>query len=193
MSGVDSWTLLEAAAALGNLVYTVLMLCERRSGWLFGIAASALAIALFLHQRVYAQVVLNAVYVVMGAYGWWSWGGAGDAERTITRRGTGFHVLAVVAGVAGTILLGWALGLLPGARHAALDGFATAFSLLATWMLARKVLENWAYWIIADLVAIVLFALLGLWWYVGLYVAYVGLSTSALIRWGRQWRAAQGR
>ncbi len=188
-----AWSLLEAVAACGNLAYTVLMLYERRVGWLFGIAASALGMALFLHQQVYAQVALNALYVGMGAYGWWSWGRRGDAALPITRRTAGFHGAVLGAGLAGTLLLALLLRLLPGAQHVALDGFATAFSLLATWMLARKVLENWAYWVLADAVAIALYAMLGLWFYAGLYAIYVVLSASALLRWHRQWRSAQGR
>ena len=186
-----NWTLIEALAAAGNLAYTVLMLYEKRVGWLFGIGASALGIALFLHQQVYAQVLLNGFYMVMGAYGWWSWGKGDNGELPISRRPLPFHLAIIGLGTVLTLCLAAALKLLPEARFTGLDGFATAFSLLATWMLARKVLENWAYWIVADAVAIVLYALLGMWWYVGLYVIYVGLSTSALVRWHRSWKAAQ--
>ena len=186
-----NWSLIEAVAALGNLAYTVLMLYEKRMGWLFGIAASALGIALFLHQRVYAQAGLSLYYVVMGIYGWWSWGRNGNGELPITRRSTLFHVAVLLGGLALTLLGAWLLKLVPDARFTGLDGFSTAFSLLATWMLARKILENWAYWIMADAVAIVLYLALGLYWYAGLYAVYVVLSTSALVRWTRSWKAAQ--
>lgn len=188
-----AWSLLEAVAAAGNLAYTVLMLYERRIGWIFGIAASALGIALFLHQQVYAQAALSGYYLVMGAYGWWSWKGDGAQQLPITRRGARFHSGMIAAGGALALLLAWILSLLPDARFIVHDGFATSFSLLATWMLARKVLENWAYWIVADTVAIALYAMLGLWWYVGLYAVYVVLSASALRRWHRQWHEARQR
>lgn len=186
-----NWTVIEAIAAVGNLAYTVLMLYERRAGWLFGIGASGLGIALFVHQQVYAQSALSAYYVGMGIYGWWSWQGDGARQLPIARRGARFHAAMLLFGALLTLLLSFGLRLLPDARFTGLDGFATAFSLLATWMLARKILENWAYWIAADLVAIVLYGLLGLWWYAALYAIYVGLSASALRRWGREWRAAQ--
>jgi nicotinamide mononucleotide transporter len=188
---MSGWLLLEALAAAGNLAYTVLMLRERRVGWLFGIVASGMGIVLFAHQQVYAQAALSAYYVAMGAYGWRSWGKHAGKELPITRRGIAFHAGTLIAGALLSVLLAQALQLLPDARHTGLDGFASAFSLLATWMLARKVLENWAYWIMADLVAIVLYALLGLWWYATLYAIYVGLSASALVRWHRTWKADQ--
>ncbi len=187
------WQVLEALAAAGNLAYTVLMLYEKRLGWLFGIVASGLGVALFMHQHVYAQAGLSAYYVAMGIYGWWSWGRSGQGELPISRRGLPFHLVVVGAGVLLTFAGAALLKLLPDARFTGLDGFATAFSLLATWMLARKILENWAYWIVADAVAIALYYLLGLYWYAGLYAIYVIVSASALVRWSRSWRAQQGR
>lgn len=178
--------MIEAIAAAGNLAYTVLMLYERRAGWLFGLAASAMGIALFLHQQVYAQAALNGYYLAMGAYGWWSWKGDGAKQIPIVRRGARFHAGVIAGGGAVAVGLAWILSLLPDARFIGLDGFATSFSLLATWMLARKILENWAYWIAADIAGIVLYALLGMWWYAGLYAIYVILSASALIRWARR-------
>jgi nicotinamide mononucleotide transporter len=189
---IDPWQVLEAFAAAGNLAYTVLMLYEKRLGWIFGIVASALGIALFMHQHVYAQAGLSAYYVGMGVYGWWSWGRNGGGELPITRRGLRFHAVVVLGGLLLTAAGAYLLKLLPDARFTALDGFATAFSLLATWMLARKILENWAYWIVADAVAIALYLLLGLYWYAGLYAVYVVISASALVRWSREWRARQG-
>lgn len=186
-----TWSWIEAIAAVGNLAYTVLMLYERRVGWLFGTAASALGIALFLHQQVYAQAALSGYYVAMGIYGWWSWKGEGAGQLAITRRGARFHAAMLVGGALLTLGLAFALRLLPDARFTGLDGFATAFSLLATWMLARKILENWAYWIMADLVAIALYGLLGLWWYAALYAIYVAISARALVRWHRDWKAGQ--
>jgi nicotinamide mononucleotide transporter len=189
---LDPWQVLEAVAAAGNLAYTLLMLYEKRIGWLFGIVASALGTALFLHQHVYAQAGLSLYYVGMGVYGWWSWGRNGGGELPISRRGVQFHTLIIVGGLLLTIVGAALLKLLPDARFTGLDGFATSFSLLATWMLARKILENWAYWIVADAVAIVLYLLLDLYWYAGLYAVYVIISASALSRWSREWRARQG-
>lgn len=181
----------EILAVIGNLAYTVLMLLEKRVGWLFGIVASALGVWLFWEQEVFAQVGLNAFYVAMGAYGWWNWGRGGDNDLPITRASWRRHGLFVVLGAGGTLLLAWVLGLFPEARFVGLDGFVTAFSLLATWLLARKYLANWAYWIVADVVAVYLYLRLGLNWYAGLYVVYVGLSVSGLVRWQRQWQARQ--
>lgn len=188
---VGPWHIVEALAAMGNLAYTLLMLHEKRAGWLFGIAASGMGIALFLHQHVYAQAGLCLYYVGMGIYGWWSWGRGGQGELPISRRGPGFHAAVIGGGLLLTVLAAFLLKLLPDARFTGLDGFATAFSLLATWMLARKVLESWAYWVVADAVAIALYMLLGMWWYAGLYAVYVVISALALVRWGREWRAAR--
>lgn len=188
---MGSWSTLEAIGAAGNLIYTVLMLYEKRVGWIFGILASALGVILFLEQRVYAQVGLSAFYVVMGIYGWWSWGSDANGELPISRRKARFHMGIMLGGLALAVVIALIMRTLPDARFVGLDGFATAFSLLATWMLARKILENWAYWILADAVAIYLYLMLGMYWYVGLYTVYVLLSIAALIRWNKEWQAAR--
>jgi nicotinamide mononucleotide transporter len=211
---MDPWLLLELVAVVGNLAYTVLMMLDRRVGWLFGIAASALGMALFWHMDVFAQVGLNAFYVGMGIYGWWQWGQGRDAKLPITTRGLRAQPLLFAVGVAISLVLILALHVMPplleqlrgaapawlaeqltaapAGRHQALDGMVTGFSLLATWMLARKLLENWAYWIATDLAAIVLYLLLGLHFYAALYAVYVVLSVVALFRWTRIWRTGQG-
>lgn len=186
-----SWILVEALAVVGNLAYTLLMMRERRIGWLFGIVASLLGVLLFMHQRVYAQVALNAFYVGMGVFGWWSWGQGGDGERSITRRRWPWHVLILFTAVVLSGLIGLGLAQLPEARYTGLDAASTALSLLATGMLARKILENWAYWIVADAAAIVLYMLLGLYGYAALYAVYVVISAMALRRWLREWRASR--
>ncbi len=189
---MSSYTHIELLAVAGNLAYTVLMLYERRIGWLFGIGASALGVVLFWHLQVYAQVGLNAFYVLMGAYGWWQWGQGRGGELPITRRGPIFHLLILLAGTMAAVLLYHAARVWPDGQHVGLDASVTAFSLLATWMLARKILENWAWWIVTDLAAIVLYILLELYAYAGLYAVYVGLSVAALLRWHRQWRGSSG-
>ncbi len=189
---MTTWTLIEALAVVGNLAYTVLLMLEKRVGWLFGMVGSALGTALFWHQHVYAQVVLNVVYVAMGAYGWWAWGRNGGAEPPIVRWRWTAHVRVLLVGVVCALVLTQLAGLLPDARHIELDASVTAFSLLATWMLARKVLESWAWWIVTDAGAIVLYLLLGLHFYAGLYMVYVGLSVIALVRWSRAYRRSAG-
>lgn len=186
-----AWHGVEWLAVAGNLVYTVLMMLNRRVGWLFGIVASALGCALFWHMQVFAQVGLNAFYVLMGAYGWWQWGQGRGGEMPITRRKPLFHLLILLAGAMATLLLYHGARYWPEGRHVGLDAAVTAFSLLATWMLARKILENWAWWIVTDLAAIVLYVLLGLYAYAGLYAVYVGLSIAALVRWTKEWKAQQ--
>ena len=190
---MDPWLLLEVIAVAGNLAYTVLMMLNKRIGWLFGIAASSIGTAIFFHQDVMAQVGLNVFYAAMGIYGWFSWGRKNVDELPITRRKIPFHLAIVAIGIVATILIVQLLDLYPQPRFQVADAFVTGFSLLATWMLARRILENWGYWIVTDTVAIWLYLQIGLNWYAGLYAVYVVLSVIALIRWVKEWRAQMGR
>ncbi len=188
---MDIWLLLEVIAVAGNLAYTIYMMLNKRIGWLFGIVASSIGTFIFLHQTVYAQVGLQIFYVAMGVYGWWSWGRKDGRELPISRRPLLFHVAIILIGIIFTGAIAYGLMQLPDAQHVRLDGFVTGFSLLATWMLARRILENWAYWIIADAFGIWLYILLGLYWYAGLYAIYVVLSIIGLVRWSNELKRAK--
>jgi nicotinamide mononucleotide transporter len=183
---LDPWLILEVIAVAGNLAYTIYMMLNRRIGWLFGIVASLMGAILFHHQDVMAQVGLNLFYAAMGIYGWFSWGKKNVDELPITRRSLPVHLFFIGIGVVFTFILWKALSLFPTSQHPFADSFVTGFSLLATWMLARRILENWGYWIITDAGAIWLYWQIGLYWYSGLYAVYVVLSIVALVRWQRE-------
>ena len=187
---MDLWLVLEVIAVAGNLAYTVLMMLNKRIGWLFGIAASSIGAAIFLHQHVYAQVGLNIFYMVMGIYGWLHWGRGVKGELPITRRNVIFHMAVTTIAIFTAGLLAWLLQQFPDPQHTELDGFVTGLSFIATWLLARRILENWVYWIVADAFGIWLYLLLGLYWYAGLFAIYVVLSIAGLIRWSREMREA---
>ncbi|MDQ3100053.1 MAG: nicotinamide riboside transporter PnuC [Bacteroidota bacterium] len=185
---MDIWLILEVIAVAGNLAYTIYMMLNKRIGWLFGIAASLIGTVIFLHQNVFAQVGLNVFYAIMGIYGWLSWKRSEGKELPITHRTLLFHLAMIGVGVILAVVIAFVLDQLPEAQYIEIDGFVTGFSLLATWMLARRILENWAYWIGADAVAIWLYWQIDLHWYAGLYAIYVIISIIALVRWHGQWQ-----
>ena len=64
-----------------------------------------------------------------------------------------------------------------------LDSFTTWGSVLTTFMVARKVLENWIYWIVIDATSIVLYLDRGLYLYAGLFVAYLVIAVFGYFNW----------
>ena len=156
--------------------------------WPLGIINVALYIIVFYEAKLYADMGLQAVYVVLAAYGWWHWlhGGTNHGALPVSRVATREILLLGIAFVAGTALLSTLLARATDASLPLADSALTAASLVAQYMMTRKYVECWLLWIVADAAYVALFLYKGLLPTAGLYLVFTGL---AVVGW-RQWRAA---
>jgi nicotinamide mononucleotide transporter len=167
------------------LAYVLLAIRQDRWCWPAAAASAAIYLVLFARGGLPMQAVLQVFYIVMAVYGWFAWrAGHGQAnELRVTRRTAGWHALALLAvvGVAAANAR-----LMPGASGPVVafsDSFVAWGSVLATWMVARKVLENWLYWIVFDAVAVGLYFAQGFHATAGLFVLYVILAVRGYLAW----------
>lgn len=180
----------EWISAILNLAFTAAIAYERRSGWVLGFIASLIGVWLYALTHTWALATLNVYYVVMAAYGWWSWGRSAD-EAVLHHRSWTFHAVLIPMGIGVSALLAWTLGAFLNGSYPEADAFVTVFSLVATWMMTRKVVENWIYFIVADLVAIWLNRQVDYRIYAVQYGVYIVLSVAGYKRWSRALRAQQ--
>jgi len=171
-----------------GLVTVALVVRQHILNWPLGILNVLLLMIVFWSAGLYADAGLQIVYVVLGLYGWWSWlyGGA-RRSRLLVRTTTRTEWLGLaVAGVLLTAGLWLFLDRLTESTVPLADGVTTALSLLATYGQTRKLVENWWFWIAADLIYIPLYGYKDLWLTAILYVAFLILCVFGL----RAWRAA---
>jgi nicotinamide mononucleotide transporter len=183
---------LEAVAVVLGLIYVLLILKRNRLGWIAGGVSSAIYVYLAAKARLPMQSTLQGYYVVMAVYGWIRWTAEQQqAGGGIVRWPARYHASALLA----IVLLSVASAqLLARETHAAwpyLDSFTTWVSLLATWMVARIKLENWLYWMAADLVTAYLFAAQGYPATAGLFATYLVIAAIGFRTWLRQYRQQQ--
>lgn len=171
-----------------NLAFTAAIAYEKRIGWALGFVASLIGVWLYARTHTWALGALNVYYVVMAAYGWWSWGRSAD-EAVFHHRSVKFHAILVPVGLVLAVLAAWGLGSFLNGSYPQADAFITVFSLAATWMMTRKVVENWIYFIVADAVAIWLNWRIGYPVYAVQYAVYIALGIAGLVRWSRALRA----
>jgi nicotinamide mononucleotide transporter len=179
----------EALAVVLGVVYVLLILKRKRLGWIAGGVSSAIYVYLAARAHLPMQSTLQAYYVVMAFYGWYSWTRAQQHEAPrITRWPLHYHLAAMAA----IVLLSFATARwLASETHAAwprLDSLTTWISLLATWMVARIKLENWLYWITADIVTAFLFAAQGYPVSAGLFLTYLIIAVIGFREWLHQYR-----
>jgi len=182
----------EVASVVAGIIYVVLAARENIWCWLFGIVGSALSIYLFYISKLYAESVLYFYYVAAGIYGWWAWTHARDAGEThqmsITTWRWRQHLFAIIIGVALSLLLAFFLKRYTDAQMPLLDAHTTIFSFIATYLVTRKVLSNWVYWILIDAFSVGLYASRELYLYALLMLAYTIIAVWGYRRWLRVYR-----
>lgn len=170
-----------------------LTVLARISNFPVGIANSAFFLVLFASARLFADSGLQVVYIVLGFAGWWQWlhGGLERSRLTVTR--SGWRLLACC--VAFAALATWGLTALLEAAHDIApfwDALTTAVSLAAQFLLNCKKIENWAFWIAADIVYIPLYVVKRLDLTAIVYVLFLAMCVTGVRAWRRALRSGSG-
>lgn len=177
----------EATAVLFGIVSVFLSVRENIWSWPTAIVNVSLYILVFYRARLYADMALQVVYIAISAYGWHQWlhGGRGRTELPVSR-GTPRLFLALFGiGAGASLLIGTLLSRHTDASLPYVDSAATATSLVAQWMMARKILENWIIWVAVDVVYIGMFLTKSLHLTALLYAVFLVLSVMGYRRWKR--------
>lgn len=184
---------LEAAGVVLSIAYLVLAIRESLWCWPAAFLSSVITIAVMFGARLYSEAGLNVFYAAMAIYGWYQWryGGArtGMRELPIAVWPLKTHVLAIGGSLAASVAVGWLMSRYTDAAFPYLDAFVTVSSIVTTYMIARKILENWLYWLVVDSLSLYLYLQRGLYLYVGLFALYLVLVVIGFVRWHRDWRA----
>ena len=187
----------EAIAVALGLAYLLLAVKRNLLCWLCAFAGTAISLVLFARVNLYMQAVLQVFYLVMAVVGFIEWrrGRTDTGEVRIRVWTPQQHGMAAAAVAAATVVNGWLLAKYTDAALPYVDSFVTWGSVITTWMVARRVIENWLYWIVVDGVAIWLCYAQGLLGFALLSAVYVGIVVRGYFVWRRDLaaqRAADG-
>ncbi len=175
----------EAAAVVLGVAYLLLAMRESLWCWYAAFASTAIFLVLFWNVNLLMESALQVYYLAMAVYGWWQWqrGGAGHTGLAISRWNARQHLVAVAAVLLVSAASGALLQHYTGAALPYLDSFTTWGSVLTTWMVARKILENWLYWLVIDSVSIYLYLDRALYLTAGLFVIYLVIVLFGYRKW----------
>ncbi len=176
---------LEAVAVIFGIISVYLSTRESIWSWPTALINVSLFSALFLESGLYSDTGLQVVYFVLSLYGWYEWlyGGAGRTAIAVSRTtGRTWIVLGGIAIVTWTVL-GAITSRLPGTALPYVDAATTTVSLIAQWMMTRKLLENWLIWIAVDVVYVGMFIFKGLYLTAFNYGIYLALAVLGYVAW----------
>jgi nicotinamide mononucleotide transporter len=184
---------LEATSVLFAILYLVLAIRESLWCWPAAFLSSVLTIPVVLGARLNSEVALNVYYAAMAVYGWYQWhyGGRrrGADELPIGTWPLKMHALAIGGSLAVSAVVGWLMARYTQPAFPYLDAFLAVSSVVTTYMVARKLLENWLYWLVIDGLWVYVYWQRQLYLFVGLFSLYLVLVVIGLVRWHRDWRA----
>jgi nicotinamide mononucleotide transporter len=181
---------LEAIAVIAAIAYLLLAIRQNIWCWLGAGVSTAIYVYLFFDARLYMESALNLFYFGMAIYGWsvWYFGRSGDAELPVSVWGRNLHGIAIVSIVAASIVSGYLLARFSDAVYPYIDSMTTWGAIWATFLVARKVLENWWYWLVIDAASIVIYWSRDLQLTALLFVVYVVMIPFGLVAWRRTWQ-----
>jgi nicotinamide mononucleotide transporter len=165
--------------------------------WPIGILSVVLYFALFYQIRLYSDALEQVYYLGASAYGWWYWSKSQQEDHVIsdvTYSSARAVIVAVGVTAALSVALGyatsrvhvWAPALFPeAASFPYLDAVTTVMSFTAMWLMARKRIESWVYWIVVDVIGIWLYFVKDVRFISMLYVVLLFLAVRGLADWRR--------
>jgi len=184
LSLMSSWEIL---ASILGIAYILLLTKESLWAWVFGFFSTLIYTILFWEGALVSSSLLNFYYMLMAFYGFYSWNrGAEDDKLKISSYKLSNHLEAITTGILFTLIIGYLSSNYTDAKFAYMDSFVMVFSIIATWMVTQKILENWIYWIIVDLVAIVLYWNSGYLATVVLFMVYITLGSFGYFKWRKE-------
>lgn len=180
---------IEITGAILSLIYLDLSIRQKVSLWFYGIVSSLFYIVIFFQTKFYADMSLQFYYVVISIYGWTNWKNGQSEDGTelptnqLSKRLTMNLVLAtgLIYVVYYVILSNFTDSTIPKA-----DSLVGALSVVGTWMLARKLIENWLVWIVADALCVTLYVYKGLYPTAILFVIYTVMAGVGYWQWRKK-------
>ena len=156
--GIKATSVIEWLAVLSSIIYVILAAKRLILCWLFAFIGSALFVYLCYVGNLYVESFLQLFYVIMAIVGWFSWDSSNSSNSSIVKWREINHIFNIFICGFASILIGYIFDNYTTQANPYIDSFTTCYSLSATYMVTRKIIENWIYWIVIDLVSIYLYA-----------------------------------
>ncbi|MCF6435988.1 nicotinamide riboside transporter PnuC [Pseudoalteromonas sp. MMG022] len=185
----------EYTAVLFALLYLVLAIKEHNGCWAFGFLSTFMYAAMYWQGALFVEALLHGYYMLMSFVGWWMWRqGFNNNKLPICSWPLKLHMLLVFVAASLAIMVAL-LAKVAGyyIQVAYIDFLTVFFSILATYLLVNKVLENWLYWIVINTATMYLLLVKGYYATLLLSVVYTLMACWGYKCWYESYEYRQGK
>jgi len=183
---------IEALGAIIGILYIFFSIRQNIFTWPTGILTSALYVLVFFQSKLYAMMGLQVYYVFISIYGWYYWlKGAKNKEvgkTPVIRISQKVFIWLTPITIATYFTILYILKNFTDSPIPYMDSLITSLSIIATWMLARKIIENWLVWILVDAVSVGLYFYRGLWATTILFLVYTIMAVAGYFEWRKDFK-----
>jgi len=182
---VQNW--LEITAVIFAILYLILAVKQNILCWIAGIISSVLYFFIMQKAGLYMEAYLQVFYVVISIYGWsqWSASNASNPSFIVNTWSKYQHMITISIILVLSLLSGFLLERYTDAALPFLDALVSWGAVVATYMVAKKLLENWIYWFVIDATSIFLFIERGLWLSAVLFATYLVIIFFGYQSWNK--------
>lgn len=149
LQGIHQTSPLEWLAVCCSICYLLLAIKESIYCWLFAFISSSIYVYIAYSVQLHLDALLQLFYVTMAVVGYVNWNKQQEDKKIIVWKFR-HHFINIIATLILSVALGYIFQKYTNQQSPYLDAMATCFSLTATFMVTKKVLENWIYWIVID-------------------------------------------
>lgn len=177
---------IEITAAIFGFICVYLTTRQSIYCWPAGLIQVSLYIIVFYEAKLYSDVILHIIYVILQVYGWYYWlHGHHHHQAVVTRLSLSMLVIWIVIGLITATIWGTVMHTYTDAALPYPDAFIITMSLIGQWLMAKKKIENWYFWIAVDVVAVAVYAVKELYVTSVLYFTFLIICLYGLREWHR--------
>lgn len=180
---IQNWV--EIIGAVLGFIFLLLEIKENKWLWPVGLFTSLLYIYVFFVAKFYADMSLQFYYVAVSIYGWVHWTDSKDEnlKLEVSHLSRNLGVKLIIISAILYVLIGYILDNYTDSTIPFWDAFTTSLSIVATWMLARKILEQWLVWVFINSISLGLYVYKGLYPTSILFFFYTVLALYGYLNW----------
>ncbi|NQY27202.1 MAG: nicotinamide mononucleotide transporter [Piscirickettsiaceae bacterium] len=186
LAAISGW---EVLASLLGIAYVILAARESQWCWPLAFISTLIYTLLFWDGQLPMQAIMNFYYMGMAIYGYFLWRRHGTQEDDLPISSWSIlkQLLFITTGSLLTFVLAQYLIYADFSNNPYLDAGVMVFSIMNTFLMVKKVLQNWLYWIVIDAAAIVLYAQNGYYATIVMYSIYLILAVIGLLSWQKRY------